>query len=272
LPPSRSASGDGDGPVIEGPVASALPGGGGAVEAQSLADGVYRKLRRALMRSEMKPHQRLKIREVAAALGTSETPVREAIFQLVRDGAVELRPRYYVRVRRLSLAEYLEIRDVRLHLEPLAAERALPNFAPADIDDLRESHRRLIEAERSGRFREALDENFAFHFGIYWRSGMPIVINLIETLWMQVGPLLNDLYPFAAPTYIDRHQHENILDALERRDPFHLREAIKQDTLEGGRNLVNHLRAVEQKGMDEAASDLVSRDGRGRVRAKRGAG
>ena len=77
---------------------------------------------------------------------------------------------------------------------------------------------------------------------------MPIVINLLETLWMQVGPLLNDLYPSAPPTYADRHQHENILDALERGDPYDLREAIKQDTLEGGRNLVNHLRAIEAKG------------------------
>jgi DNA-binding GntR family transcriptional regulator len=212
----------------------------------SLADQVYRKLRQALMRGELQPHQRLKIRELAARLGTSETPIREAIFQLVRDGAVELRPRYYVRVRRLTLAQYLEIRDVRLHLEPLAAERALQHLTQAQIDSLRECHGRLIEAERSGRFRQAVDENFDFHFGIYWRSGMPIVINLLETLWMQVGPLLNELYPYAAPTYIDRHQHENILDALERRDPFHLREAIKQDTLEGGRNLVNHLRRLEQ--------------------------
>jgi DNA-binding GntR family transcriptional regulator len=222
--------------------------GGEALQSQSLADQVYRKLRQALMRGEMRPHQRLKIRELAASLGTSETPVREAIFQLVRDGAVELRPRYYVRVKRLNLAEYLEIRDIRLHLEPLAADRALSNITKDDIQALRENHARLLEAERTGRYRQALDENFDFHFGIYWKSGMPIVINLLETLWMQVGPLLNDLYPSAPPTYADRHQHENILDALERGDPYDLREAIKQDTLEGGRNLVNHLRAIEAKG------------------------
>ena len=217
------------------------------VEAQSLADQVYRKLRRQLMRSELRAHDRLKIRQLAASLGTSETPVREAIFQLVRDGALELRPRYYVRVRRLTLAEYLEIRDVRLHLEPLAAERALKNLTDGEIEELRGQHRRLAEAERSGAWRDAVDANFDFHFGIYWKSGMPIVINLLETLWMQVGPLLNELYPFAAPTYIDRHAHENVLDALERRDPFHLREAIKQDLLEGGRNFIDHLRTLEAK-------------------------
>lgn len=142
------------------------------LEAQSLADRVYEQLRTALMRTELEPHQRLKIRDLAARLGTSETPVREALFQLVRDGAVELKPRHYVRVRRLSLAEYLEIRDIRLKLEPLAAERALPHVDDATLEHLDHTHRRLIAAEQSDDFREALQMNFAFHFGIYWRSGI----------------------------------------------------------------------------------------------------
>ena len=229
---------------------AAIPGLGdlaAEINAQgdSLAGQVYRTLRRSLMQGKLQPEQRLKIRALAALLGTSETPVREAIFQLVRDGAVELRPRHYVRVKRLTLAEYLEIRDVRLHLEPLAAERALTRLTPEDVARLKEAHVKLIAAERGGDHRAALDANFDFHFGIYWKSGMPIVINLLETLWMQIGPLLNDLYPHAPPIYIDRHQHETILEALERGDPYHLREGIKQDLLEGGRNLVNHLRMLE---------------------------
>src|SRR3546814_15882280 len=78
------------------------------------------------MRGELVPEQRLKIGEVAERLGTSETPVREAVFQLAREGALEIKPRHYVRVRRLSAGEYLQVRDIRLELEPLAAARALP--------------------------------------------------------------------------------------------------------------------------------------------------
>jgi DNA-binding GntR family transcriptional regulator len=242
---------------------AAIPGLGelaAEIKAQddSLAGLVYRTLRRSLMRGKLQPEQRLKIRELAAALGTSETPVREAIFQLVRDGAVELRPRHYVRVKRLTLAEYLEIRDVRLHLEPLAAERALTRLTPADVTHLKETHTKLIAAERNGDHRAALDANFDFHFGIYWKSGMPIVINLLETLWMQTGPLLNDLYPYAPPIYIDRHQHETILEALERGDPYNLREGIKQDLLEGGRNLVNHLREREEAGRGDAGDGRLT--------------
>lgn len=256
---------------MEVPAVNALhpiDGGAGAspdhLEAQSLADRVYEQLRAALMRTELEPHQRLKIRDLAARLGTSETPVREALFQLVRDGAIELKPRHYVRVRRLSLAEYLEIRDIRLKLEPLAAERALPHVDDATLEHLDQTHRHLIAAEQRDDFREALQMNFAFHFGIYWRSGMPALIRLLENLWIQVGPLLNDLYPHGRPQYAGAHQHEHVLAALRRRDSHDLREAIRQDLLEGGRNFVRHLSELEAQadGLEDEARDGVDRPGR----------
>src|SRR5262245_57670775 len=106
-----------------------LVGGGeglAPLESQSLHDASYRPLLERLVRGVGKPHQRRRIRDLARALGVSATPVREAVFQLVRDGALELKPRHYLRVRRLSLAQYMELREIRLRLEPLAAERALP--------------------------------------------------------------------------------------------------------------------------------------------------
>ena len=59
------------------------------VDGKSRTDRVYHQLRDRLMRGIFKPHQRLRISELSQAFGTSETPVREAIFQLIRDGAVE---------------------------------------------------------------------------------------------------------------------------------------------------------------------------------------
>lgn len=213
------------------------------VEAESLSTQVYARLRKALMRAELKPHQRLKIRELAASMGTSETPVREAIFQLAHEGAIEIKPRHYVRVRRATLADYIETRDIRLNLEPLAAERAMAHITPAEIEELAETHRLLRRSEMSGDWPTAVQANFDFHFGIYYRSGMPTLITMLEMLWIRIGPLLTDLYPHAHPTYADRHQHEEVLDALRARDAFSLREAIRQDLLEGGRNLTRHLAA-----------------------------
>ncbi|RUX02541.1 GntR family transcriptional regulator, partial [Mesorhizobium sp. M2A.F.Ca.ET.037.01.1.1] len=88
------------------------------IQATSLSSQIYLRLRQELMSARLHPGDRLKIRGLAKQLGTSETPVREAIFQLVKDGALEMKPGYYIRVRRISLKEYLELRDIRLVLEP----------------------------------------------------------------------------------------------------------------------------------------------------------
>lgn len=215
---------------------------------ESLSESVYARLRTALMRAELKPHERIKVRELARRMGTSETPVREALFMLAHEGAIEIKPRHYIRVRRLSLAEYEEMRDIRLSLEPMAAEQALPKVADGDIALLADHHQRLIAAEEAGDWPTALQANVDFHFGLYYRSGKPILIGLLESLWLRVGPLLSELYPTAPPEYAGRHQHEYVLDALRERDSHGLRSAIRMDLIEGGRNLRTHLRRLEASG------------------------
>lgn len=217
-------------------------------EAGPLSELVYARLRRALMRAEMKPHERLKVRDLAQKMGTSETPVREALFQLAHEGAIEIRPRYYIRVRRLSLREYVEIRDIRMNLEPMAAERALPFIDDEAIEQLAATHEALVAAEAAQDWPAALQTNFDFHFGLYTRSGMSTLTEVLESLWIRLGPVLSELYPDAHPTYAERHQHLNVLDALRARDPYSLREAIRMDLFEGGRNLRQHLSDYETAG------------------------
>lgn len=233
--------------MTSSPPAALFPTQDEPPDSESLAAQVYGRLRTALMRADLKPNQRLKIRDLALSMGTSETPVREAIVQLAHEGAVEIKPRHYVRVRRATLAEFIEIREIRLNLEPMAAERALPHIRPEDIEELAAAHARLAHAEATGDWQTALEANFDFHFGLYWRSSMPTLIAVLESLWIRIGPLLSELYPDAPPTYADRHQHENVLDALRARDGYLLRAAIRQDLLEGGRNLVRHMQETDRE-------------------------
>ena len=197
------------------------------------------------MRAELKPHQRLKVRELARQMGTSETPVREALMQLAHDGAIEIKPRFFIRVRRLSRAEYDEIRDIRLELEPMAAERALGKLSGEVIDRLRDIHQSLVAAEEAGDWPRALEANFEFHFALYERSGLSTLMDLLQGLWVRMGPTLSELYPAAKPTYAEEHQHLSIIEAIARNDAPGLRMAIRMDLIEGGRKLRNRLAELE---------------------------
>ncbi|MFG6611923.1 GntR family transcriptional regulator [Sulfitobacter sp. 1A12057] len=224
-----------------------------AQDAESLSQVVYNRLCDRLMRAELRPHQRLKVRELSREMGMSETPVREALFQLAHQGALEIKPRYYIRVRRISVSEYEDIRDIRMQLEPLAAERALPFINDDDICEMERLHAQLLAAEASGNWPGALKANFDFHFGLYYRSEMPSLVEMLERLWIRVGPILSELYPEAAPTYGGRHQHEAVLDALRSRSAYALREAIRMDLVEGGQKLRRHLKAVEVDAENQGA-------------------
>jgi DNA-binding GntR family transcriptional regulator len=215
------------------------------VERTNLASQIYEHLREQLMSATFQPGQRLKIRELAKTMGTSETPVREALIQLVRDRALEMKEGYFIRVRMLSLAEYIELRDIRLALEPLAAERAVPLLDNAAIKQLTESHRLLMRAEKTKDYRAALQHNFDFHFGIYRRSGMPQLTELLDRIWVQVGPMMNFLYPHGHPRYDGAHQHVNVLRGLQQRDVDMVRTAIRDDLIEGGRDFVRVLGEID---------------------------
>lgn len=222
------------------------------VDGKSRTDRVYHQLRDRLMRGIFKPHQRLRISELSQAFGTSETPVREAIFQLIRDGAVEAKTHSYYRVRKLSVAEYLERREIRLLLQPLAARRALEHITESDIDLLERMHAKLVAAEAAKDYETAVRANFDFHFGLYRLSKMPALIGMIENLWIQHGPMLNYLYPEGHPTYAREHQHVYMLRAMRARDAEALCEGVRQDLIEGGAKFLAYLEELERRETEQA--------------------
>ncbi|GHD20679.1 GntR family transcriptional regulator [Tianweitania populi] len=217
------------------------------IQPKSLSGQIYGQLRHQLMAARLQPGARLKIRELARNLGTSETPVREALLQLVRDGALEMKPGYYIRVRRLTLREYVELREIRLMLEPHAAVKALPNIDEAFIDHLETVHETLIRAELEKDYPAALLANYEFHFSVYRRSEMPQLIEILERLWIQIGPLLNFLYPFGHPSYDGPHQHLHVLAALRAQDAEALASAFRADLTEGGRSFLSYLQEIDAR-------------------------
>jgi len=215
------------------------------VSRENLTARVYAQLRESLMAGRFWPGQRLRIRELALAMGVSPTPVREAIMQLVREGGLEMRSSQAITVTRLSVARYKQLREVRLLLEGLATEKATALLTSHDIKRLEALHAELIKAEKADDRIAATLTNFQFHFTIYRGSQASDLVEILDSIWLRNGPLLKFLYPHAAPTYRGRHQHLHLLDALRRRDAVAARRAIQDDILEGGARLVELMERIE---------------------------
>jgi len=214
------------------------------VKRSSLTMRVYAELEAALFEGRLHPGQRLKVRDLAATMGVSETPIREAIMQLARTGAVRIEAARSITVSGLDHDSYLELRTIRLELEGLAAETAAGRIDAAGIAALAEAHERLVAAEAAGDGVEANRANWAFHRGLYAAAGMPQLMAIIDNIWLRNGPVHAFHYPHAPPCYPGRHRHLDILDALRAHDAAAARAALRADLLEGGRDLVEYLRRL----------------------------
>jgi DNA-binding GntR family transcriptional regulator len=205
------------------------------------------------LEGRLHPHQRLKIRDLAAAMNVSETPVREAVMQLVRERALVLQTSKSLTVPRLSVSQFLELRRIRLELEGLAAAEAAVRVTDEIIRDLELLHERLLAWENLTDPRDAVRLNWRFHDLIYRTAEMPELLNLIEGLWLRTGPLLAYQYPHAKPSYPGRHRHLDMIDALRARDAAAARAAVWADALEGGAALLQLLTDLDEGRLDEAS-------------------
>src|ERR1700761_8902396 len=88
---------------------------------ETLTDSVYKTIKKQILTHELPLGSRIKDDDLAAQLGVSRTPVREAIHSLIHDGLVEVIPRSKTRVCTLSEGDINEIFDLRIALESLAA-------------------------------------------------------------------------------------------------------------------------------------------------------
>jgi DNA-binding GntR family transcriptional regulator len=213
------------------------------LERSSLSQRAYEEIRAYLMRGRLKPGQRLVSRMLASELGISTTPVREALWRLASEQALELDQRNTIVVPVLTPERYEEIRDLRVELEGMAARRAAAAVEPRDIGELASLHERHVAAETRGRLEEALEHNEQFHFALCRLSGLPTLTKMVEMLWLQCGPLLNHFYAGSAGVWPRaRHPHLKVIACLQRHDGEGARAAIACDIIEGAKPILAKLR------------------------------
>ncbi|MBE7183231.1 MAG: GntR family transcriptional regulator [Methylobacterium mesophilicum] len=206
-----------------------LDAGLGSFVRDSLSDQIYLHMRGLLMSGAFEPGQRIVIRKVAAAFETSHTPVREAVMQLVREGALEFRSGHSLCVPDLSMEQYAGIREVRANLERLAASKAAARASASLVETLEHIHARFVQAEDEACWKDALAANQQFHFAIYEACGSDILLRLIEGLWLLAGPFINHRYPASRPVYEGLHPHAGVIEALRQGNDEEAGEWIVRD-------------------------------------------
>jgi DNA-binding GntR family transcriptional regulator len=182
---------------------------------EALLSYIEKRIKQAVVSGELKPGAKLSPSAIAADLGVSHIPVREALTSLAASGYLEHKPRVGFFVRILSPDDLADIYHWREVLEREAFVMAVPQLTGEDVEEMRRlcgQMRRLIVP---GRWGEFLDLNRQFHFIAFRRAGSDQLLRFLSYLWDSA-----ESYGLSGLGNLEKAQqdHEQMLDLFEERD------------------------------------------------------
>lgn len=216
------------------------------LEIASVVDQVYAAIRERIVDGSLPRGTRVHQEDLAAELGVSRTPVREALRRLAAEGLVEMRTNRGARVADVDPGAMRAAYEARLVIEPgaarLAARRGLVEPQDRMAEAIAAQRRALKNVGRS------FDANRAFHIALVAASGNAFLLRFTERLWVaRIGAAIYEQQvKVHARQLLDVSEHEQILSAIRARDSRraesltrqHLTRAMKLslDILEGRAN------------------------------------
>lgn len=194
----------------------------------TVQETTYARLYTALMVGNIEPGMPVTIRGLAQVMGTSPTPVREALRRLSSQNALQVLENRRIVVPEMTSARFRELVKLRAALETHAAHRALAFISLNLVEEIADIDRQMDEAiERQDRIQLIL-LNQKFHRLIYCANPEQLAMPMIESIWLQLGPFMRVALRHLEQFYpIDRHKE--IIAALRKVDSKALVRAINAD-------------------------------------------
>lgn len=209
-----------------------------------LGEEATRYLRDALVSGTFQPGQRMAVEELAARLGVSAMPVREALVTLANEGLLEVLPRRGYRVTRIRRRDIADVFRVHAFVAGLIAEATAPIITPDTIDELRRiqgeitrlSRQRLRLEERSAQIEEL---NFLLHRTI---NQVPDADRLRWFLRAATRYVPRHFYE-SIPGWLETtvNDHPGIIEALANHDAVQARALVERHVTKAGELVVAHL-------------------------------
>ena len=151
-----------------------------------LRDVVFHTLREAILRGDLKPGERLMELQLAAKLGVSRTPIREAIRMLEQEGLAVTIPRKGAEVAKMTEKDMQDVLQVREALDELAANIACERMTKEELNTLIEAMHEFEASTRTRDLKRIAEMDVKFHDVIYHATNNPKLVNMVGNLREQM--------------------------------------------------------------------------------------
>ena len=204
-----------------------------------LRDVVFNTLREAILKGELKPGERLMELQLAAKLGVSRTPIREAIRMLEQEGLAVTVPRKGAEVAKMTEKDMEDVLQIREALDELAAERACEKISEDELEELRHTMHEFEEYTKSGNLKMIAEADVRFHDIIYRATGNVRLMNLMSNLREQMYRYRVEYLKDEKNYPILIKEHSDIVDGLSEKSRDRVTAAMH-------RHVMNQAAAVKE--------------------------
>ena len=151
-----------------------------------LRDVVFNTLRKAILRGELKPGERLMEIQLANKLGVSRTPIREAIRKLELEGLVLMIPRKGAEVAQITEKNMQDVLEVRKALEELSVQLACERITAEQVEEMKMAAEDFRKVLKSGDVTKIAEADVKFHDIIFAATNNQRLITLLNNLREQM--------------------------------------------------------------------------------------
>lgn len=204
-----------------------------------LAEDVARFVRKRIFDGTYGAGEYVRLDQLAAELGISVTPVREALFELKAEGLLAQQPRRGFVVLPVTGRDLTDVSNVQAHIGGELAARAAANITSDQLNELERIQSDLERAYAAGDDEQAMRLNHEFHRAINVAADSPKLAQLMSQI-TRYAP--ESVFPVITgwPEKSNAH-HRRLLDALARRDEDLARTAMSEHLAAGAKPLIDHL-------------------------------
>ncbi|MFZ5897821.1 MAG: GntR family transcriptional regulator [Bacillota bacterium] len=208
-----------------------------------LREVVFESLREAIITGRLRPGERLMELQLAEELGVSRTPVREAIRKLELEGFVVMVPRKGAYVAGITDKDITDVFEIRAALEALAAGLAAERITEEEIEELERLVVRYAETTSSQNIQAIVEEDTKFHDVIYRASRNQRLIQIVTNLQEQIQRFRLTTLSRPGRTKEALVEHRKIVEAISERN-IELAQQLAREHIESAENSL--LVAVEE--------------------------
>ena len=208
----------------------------------STAELIANALRVDILQGKLQSKQPLRQDDIAAKFGVSKIPVREALFQLKAEGLVTFSQNRGAAVSELSPAEVDEIYTMRVALETVALQRAIPHLTIAKLTRADELLNAIDQEQNVARWGEL---NWEFHATLYAPANLPRLMEWIHTLHVNVARYLVIYLSGMDYQAVSQQEHRAILTTCRHGKIEAATEQLRQHLLSASSQLVAFLKERE---------------------------